>query len=190
MSAVAADRGRRRSSVGESLPGLVEGAGQRDPTQWCLPVAVKAASWIWVVMVCVVVRVVPVVFGTAGRLLRWSPMKNQSSLMFFSPNGLDTEGIAGAEERSRLVRPVSGRGPLSGGMARTDGARERWRFGDPGSGKAGPEDAPTWRWLTGSQRALPGLFNGYADEAPPGGEPCAAFGSGGDRSAQGIARSD
>jgi hypothetical protein len=43
--------------------------------------------------------------------------------MFFGPNGLDTEGIAGPAERSRLVRPVSCRGPLWGDMARTDGAR-------------------------------------------------------------------
>ena len=38
--------------------------------------------------------------------------------MFFGPNGLDTEGIRGRRSGSCLVRPVSGRGPLWGGMAR------------------------------------------------------------------------
>ena len=40
--------------------------------------------------------------------------------MFFGPNGLDTQGIGGRGSGSCLIRPVSGRGPLRGGMARTE----------------------------------------------------------------------
>ncbi len=59
---------------------------------------------------------------------------------FFGPEGLDTEGIRGRWSGSRLVRPVSGRGPPWGGMTRTDRGAGAAEVPDPGRGEArGPK---------------------------------------------------
>ena len=110
--------------VGELLPGLLEGAGHRDPAHRVGPLGAERR----------LVHLggenghharVPVRVGCCGRVRRPGAVvichDNQFSLMFFGPHGLDAEGIVGPAERSRLVRPVSCRGPLRGGMARTDG---------------------------------------------------------------------
>src|SRR5664279_232977 len=51
---------------------------------------------------------------------------------FFGPEGLDTEGIRGRWSGSRLVRPVSGRGPPWGGMTRTTRGAGVAEVPDPG----------------------------------------------------------
>src|SRR5664279_5704208 len=61
---------------------------------------------------------------------------------FFGPEGLDTRGCPGPVERECLVRPVSGRGPLRGGMTRTDRGTGAAEVPDPGSGKARGVEEP------------------------------------------------
>src|SRR5664279_1102412 len=73
--------------------------------------------------------------------------------MFFGPNGLDTEGIGGRGSGSCLVRPVAGRGPLWGGMARTDGARERWRSPILGGARLRVEGPAAQRWVRSVRRS-------------------------------------
>ena len=75
------------------------------------------------------------------------PPSQNTLPMFFGPNGLDTEGIRGRRSGSCLVRPVSGRGPLWGGMARTDGARERGRSRILGGARLGPKGPAAQRWV-------------------------------------------
>jgi len=78
-----------------------------------------------------------VVVGVAAARLRcWSMIAFCPVPSFFGPEGLDTEGIRGRWSGSRLVRPVSGRGPPWGGMTRTDRGAGAAEVPDPGRGKA------------------------------------------------------
>src|SRR5664279_2136281 len=79
---------------------------------------------------------------------------------FFGPEGLDTEGLPGPVERECLVRAVSGRGPLWGGMTRTDRGAGAAEVPDPGRGKARGRRSPG--------RAAAGVVVGGGGAAPSG----------------------
>ena len=133
MSAVAGAAGSQKTSMSASRRrASANGSGQRDAGLW-VPAGGAECG---LVEGCWPSRPRPLPGGAAD------PPSQNTLPMFFGPNGLDTEGIRGRRSGSCLVRPTSGRGPLRGGMARTDGARERGRSRILGGPRLGPKDPP------------------------------------------------